>query len=449
MYQIAIGDDLSYGGFTVLHGASVAAPFKRAQYTPPYSADDSIADELILFLSGSGSQLSTALSTLETIKQRTRLYLANAYESPQYLRFKVSSSASYYYARLDSLDIQVNEDAPHTRQTGSLSVTLKFTRPNYFDGPQTALPLTGAGGTDVTTGLTIYNHTDSGVGHGNWIAIDPTDVDGDLPAPLRFELTNNYGTSKLDDVFLSLYNHPSYQSYSPFFYYPSSFVGGSQTYNVNAISSYYRTVTGAAAAWRDLGYWTFAASNIRSLAGASFRPILRFYNTFAYTDLYMKIVFTMGTTEIAAYDPIFCDNNFGYAIFPPVKFPPSRISWNYDPSGVTLHLYAYRESGAISLDFDCLSLLPLHKAAFFESFYEMATNTVLIDDAFLKVHSSDLSPSGSGAELVCHIRSGDPLLVSPVDKSLIFIYMADILGQLSPMRTASVKAFYRPRKRVL
>jgi hypothetical protein len=449
MYQIAIGDDVSFGGYTVVQGDSVTAPFKSANYAPVFQIGAVIQDQILLRLAGTASQLSTALTTLETIKQRITLFNNNAYPSPQFLRFKVSSSASYYYARLESLELEVNKDAPHTRQTGSLTVNLNFTRPNYFDGPQTALPLTGAGGTDVTAGLAIFNHTDSGAGHGNWIAVDPDDVDSDLPAPLRIELTNNYGTSKLHDTFISLYNHPYYQSYSPFFYYPSSFVGGSMTANANAISGYYRTVTGAAAAWRNLGNWTLAASNIKAMSGAAFRPVLRFYNSFAYTDLYMRIVLRMGYFEILLTDPIFCDPNYGYAIFPPLKFPPGRISWLYDPSGVSMHLYAYRDSGAISLDWDCLTLLPLHKAAFFKSFYEMVTNTVLLDDSFLNIHSSDLSPAGAGAEIVCHIRSGDPLVVSPVDKTLILILMEDALEQLAPARTATVKAFYRPRKRVL
>lgn len=64
----------------------------------------------------------------------------------------------------------------------------------YWEGPLTAVPLTNSNGTDVTypTGLRIYLCPDgSGASPAvkeNWALIAADDIDGDLPAPVRYEI---------------------------------------------------------------------------------------------------------------------------------------------------------------------------------------------------------------------------------------------------------------------
>lgn len=450
MFQIAIGDDHTYGGFTVIHGDSIAAPFKRALYLPAQSADIEVHESLTLSLEGSPAQIAAAVSTLEKIPLRIDLHRQGFYPSAQFLRFKASSSDSYFFATLLSLSVQINPDGPRTRQSGSLSISLVYSRPNFFEGPKTALPLSGRPGTDLTTPFTIYNHTDSDAAHGNYAMIDNDDILGDLPAALRIELKNTYASDNLGDVIISLFQHPTTQSYSPFFYYAGTFVGGSSSASAAAISGYYRTVSWAATAWTNLGHWYLAPSNIEIFLGSAFRPILRFFGSFAYSDLYLKLAAVVGAYTVAEWAPIYIDNDFGYAIFPPITLPPAPISWDFDPLGVNLHLYGQHDTASTyNISFDCLTLLPLASAAFFSAFYDLYQNATLIDDSFRNSHAANMTPSGSGAEIVSHSRAGSPLLVSPKDKSMLLFIMADDDNDLVPMRTADVLAFYYPRKKVL
>jgi hypothetical protein len=414
------------------------------------SADVEVQETLTLSIAGTPAQIAGAVSTLEKIPLRIDLHRQGFYPSAQFLRFKTSSTESYFYATLLTLSVQINPDGPRTRQTGSLSVTLVYTRPNYFEGPKTALPLSGKPGTDLTTAFTLYNHTDSDAAHGNYALIDNDDLLGDLPAALRIELKNTSAYNFMGDVMISLFQHPTAQTYSPFFYYAGTFTGGTATANAAAISGYYRTVSWATTTWSDLGYWYFAPSNVGIFLGAAFRPILRFYSAVAYSDLYLKLVARVGTYIVGEWDPIYIDNTYGYAVFPPITMPPSPISWGYDPLGVNLHIYGQHDTAAsYSLDFDCLTLFPLASAAVFTAFYDLYQNAALIDDSFLKTHASNMTPSGSGAEIVTHTRAGAPLLVSPHEKSLLMFIMADNNDNLGPARTAEVLAYYYPRKRVL
>ena len=72
-------------------------------------------------------------------------------------------------------------------------MVLHYTRPNYFDGDQVELPLTGRAGSDVTGGIAIKNHTDADAADGSTVLIKAADAVSDLPAPLRLELLNTMG----------------------------------------------------------------------------------------------------------------------------------------------------------------------------------------------------------------------------------------------------------------
>lgn len=63
-------------------------------------------------------------------------------------------------------------------------------------GAATELPLTNGNGTDVTGGLTVWNHNDSGTGHDNWVEIDGTSFDSDFNAKVKLVLKSDSGEAE-------------------------------------------------------------------------------------------------------------------------------------------------------------------------------------------------------------------------------------------------------------
>jgi len=61
---------------------------------------------------------------------------------------------------------------------------------------RTPMPLTNGNGTDVTSGLVIYNHDDSTSGHDNWVEIDAADIDGEEFTKTIIRLVGNSGESE-------------------------------------------------------------------------------------------------------------------------------------------------------------------------------------------------------------------------------------------------------------
>jgi len=448
MNQIAIGDSVTYGGWLVLHGQSIANPFKHAVYQPEFSIGLEVRETMLLSLEGTPAALAGGVAALETVIQRNDLYHQSGYPAPQCLRFQMAAGGEFYYAPIRDVALQPNPDSPNTRQTGSLLITLHFTRPNHYDSDPIELPLSGRAGQDVLGGFDLINHTDYHTGHGNSALIKPDDIDTDLPAPMRVELINTTATGVLHDLFVGLYHHPENDEEEAFFYYASDFNGGSLYSNPAAINTYYTRLTWSVTDWTALGSWLLQNETVRDLAGRSYRPILRFYNPHAYDDLLMKIKLQAGTNILWAGESVYVDQVFGYVLFPPVQIPPDRLLNEALPHHVDLFLYGQHDTAsAYSIDFDCLLLLPLEPGANFIAFYDLFQNAKLIDDNFLKTQVTHFS--GIGAETVSHIRQGGELLVWPGRFNRLIFVMMDATDQIDILRTAQIRIYYRKRRRVL
>ena len=448
MNQIAIGSYASAGDWLVLHGEGIAPPFKRADYQPVFSVGEAVAETIELSLEGDPDQLAEGIGALETLRQQNLLYHQTGYPAPQCLRFQMASGGPYYYTLLTALEVAAGPESPETRLTGSLRLTLQFTRPNHYDGDPVELPLTGHSVTDVLGGVDLVNHTDFHSGHGNSVLIRPEDFDTDLPAPLRLELVNTMESGVLHDVLTGIYHHPESPSESLLFYYSVDFYGGSLLTTGEAINEGFIRATWSEMDWQPLGYWYLTNDAVRKLAGLWYRPVLRFFNVPAYDDLYLQIKVQVGTSVVWEGEGVYVDPDFGYVLFPPIQIPPNQLLNEVIPHHVHLVLYGLHETAATyTVDFDCLTLLPLAPGANFLAFYDLNPQARLLDDAFLDLHVARFTAGGS--EIVAHIRQGEPLTLYPGHYHRLVIAMTDQDDAMDLERTANLRLYYRPRKRML
>ena len=224
--------------------------------------------------------------------------------------------------------------------------------------------------------------------------------------------------------------------------------GGAQLYNVLAIGDYYRRLTWSATALSPILYYSISASDTNILDGRTYQPIIRLYNTHAYDDLYLQLRLKRGSDTLYTGDPIFANKDYKYIIFPPVEIPPNQLLRQTLPHFVECVFYARKISASgYTLDVDQVMLLPMDYAAYFLGFFPFRNNNILIDDNHRQQHNVQASHIGS--ETVSHIRQGGPLLLMPNANTRLFFNLTKVTEELDMMRTATVKVFYRPRKRLL
>ena len=445
MNQIAIGDS---SGWTVIDGQSVAAPCRRAAPFFQFGSGDLSQERLEITLAGTPAQISTTLRTLQKVTLRALAYARGEYAYPQYIRFQQVASGSYYYAQILTAHLEENPAGYRDHQKGSLVVTLHYTRPNYFDGDQVELPLTGRAGSDVTGGINIKNHTDADANDGSTLLIKAANALTDLPAPLRIELLNNNGAGNgWNRILIGLYHHPTFTGEDPFFCQANDMTGGTQYVNAGAINGYYRTFTFTTATFASFLSYAVPSNEIDDLDGRTYRPILNLYNSHAYNDLHMRLRLMFGSYVLHVGDAVFCDPNYDYILFPPVQLPPNQLLREVDPNYISIEVQGLREGGAAAtISSDQLQMFPIENALIFDQFFTCAPNDKLIYDAH---RGLSVIRYGGSTEAVSHIRQGGPLLLYPGENTRLFFVMYNTANNLFITHTAQVRAYYRPRVSVL
>jgi hypothetical protein len=448
MNQIAIGDPIK--GFIVLDGQSVAVPNVKAIIHFKFSSEPYVQEVIDCQYKGTSSQITGAIAKLELIIQRALLYENVAYASPQYLRFQLTAGGDYFYTPITNIYLAANPDGYLTITTGSKVISLHYTRPNYFDGPKTQLPLTGRAGTyNPPNTYPLVNHTDSGTGHGSTVLIDKNDFSTDLPAPIRFEyFFNNAGAANLKYLYTGIFNHTSYDGDLPFFAYYNSLNGGSAYANSGAIQGYYDRFTWLSSNWASITWYLIDPTFAGYFDGHTFRPIIHLFNTHAYTDLYLRVQIERYGDVLYISEPVYAEPGQGYIILPPIELPPNYLLREVAPATLQVCIYGLRISGVgTTLDIDCLTIFPLSYAATFNGFINMTYEQTLIDDSFRGRHN--ILTGFTSGESVAHARVGGPLMLFPNAYSRIFFYCANSTNLMPITYLADLKVFYYPRLRLL
>jgi hypothetical protein len=444
MRQICLGDD--HAGWLTIDGLSVAAPFRSAACFFAVSSKTMVEEEIEMLLSGSPAEISGGLNALEAVAQRAIQYESGTYANPQYLRLQQENEAEYWYTPITQIWFESGKKAYKTRQHGSTLIIMHYTRQNYFEGDEVLLMLTDKAGIDQTPTIDLKNHYDSGIGDSNTFLVKPSAFETDLPAPLRLQIENTYATGKIKDFLIGMYHHPSQDDDAFFYAQFDDLSGGSAVSDGSAIEGNYRTKTWTAAAFTELFSYSISAENAAKMDGRWYRPILHLFGAHTYDDLYLKISLLRGLVEIKIFDAIYCDPDYDYVLFPPMKLPPHRLMREKSPDGLAVRIEGGRRSAAAAtLGVDQLLFLPLDASLTLLGFEEMDQDDTLIYDAARGLQNVRFT--SSEYEAVSHISRGGPLTLFPGAYNRVILVISNENNQVDIDRTVKVKATYRPRVR--
>lgn len=438
-HVVSITDGTTTITFTAANGYQVEEYDPR---TPEAENGDveSIAETLQIYITGSsGSQVQTRQAALERLLLGVRNRAKSGVGPRVFLQLQLDSDASTWRSELFAYALPPREQALRLWPNNVVSLELSILRAPWWEGALAQLPLTNSSASNNTSGLTIYNHDDSGTNHDNYVQIAAADVGGSLPAPVKVELTNNTGGS-LNYKWIWLANNAfSDPANFPHILEGEAFVagGGSTGSNADSSNGSYATI---AVTGENYQQWTLSASLLAKARGYDFHLMARFRSVNNTVYIRPSILESTGASTLWRGSEVqvgtLSDAIVDLGVIP---LPPGGYSSAYGAQRLQLY---YRTASTVTVQVDFLAFFPA------STFRRLALIPPQVNGAQI----TDDQPEGrayvvsSGAETAAVVTAGVPLLVWP--NTLQRVYVLHGFNDLSAAidKTLSVKMWYRPRR---
>ena len=142
----------------------------------------------LMFYASSASAMQTAIQTLQRLLEGVRRRQQWGVGPRVYFQFQPDGDATTWRSEMLDARLEYKEDTLKVFAQAKMPATLLVQRVPFWEGALTQIPLTNASASNNTSGITIYNHDDSGTNHDNYVQIAAADVGGSLPAPVKIQL---------------------------------------------------------------------------------------------------------------------------------------------------------------------------------------------------------------------------------------------------------------------
>lgn len=446
MINLAIGDLYHNPDYAwmILKGSSSMSGIVGANYESAIAFGNEVDEEILLTLKGTHAQMDAVIQALEQ-----KILLANRYSEdrigyPHYLRVMADQSGNYFYSRILQASLTPSKKSMTYYAGGSLGMVMKIRRKNCFDSDEVILPISGSGMGDVTTGLPLVNHDDSGHDHGFYAYQD--DVETELPAPLRLEITNTDASNTLKDLIIGSFQYDVLSTKPKLVYEAETGSGGTTVSSSDASNGSYQRHTWSAEGWTDLTTWAMSLSDLAKYQGRAVRPVLRLANVHAYDGLMMKLSMVSNGVTIWMGNEVPAVAGDGFVEFGVLRIPAGETLGTNGPYTQDLHLHVYKEgTSSVTLDLDDLILMPTDSYTKHLGLVPLSQNNKLIDDAFYGVSYGEQADY----EMSTHIALNKGHFLMPKHNGYFVVFMVNGSDMARISQSISVKAWYRQRRRIL
>lgn len=392
----------------------------------------------LLFVGG----LSTVRTSVGKVEDALRL-AAEHWQSrphePVYLEMKVEDADDYHRSPVHEGEL-VNFDIDQALRSGQMTALLTVRRENYWEGAETAAEASNT--TAATTDpLPVVNHEDADVGDDFYAEIAADQITGSLPTPAILSFANTTDDANLVDH-LYVGQFVASGSYNP----PAAtdlILEGAGTADANCSGGAYKVLSWPDASETQLATWTIDSALYRA---RPYRILARFRDTFAYTDLWLKVKLLAGSVvvgetrwgEMAAGLELQSIGN--------LQIPPYGHRAYLDLGNLTVALYAKRAAGAGTVNLDYLAAMPLDGWRKYEAMSGLAYGETLTDNPIDATLTTD---DGADTTVTHTIKEGKPVMLWPGKKQVLY-FLHDLTDGTAPIaRTGTVQISYRPRRRTI
>jgi len=281
----------------------------------------------------------------------------------------------------------------------------------------------------------------------NYVEIDSADIDGDLDAAVRIEVTNSDAGNNLETAWAAL-NNTSTPANFPHMLEAGDSDTGIDTVDGTSANGIKRTYSIGTSEAKVTG-WTLPSSMLSAADGGYFKVFLRSPNGTNLTNvkLRLKIIYSFTTIwegKQVEYDDTYASIARLIRAIDTVQLPPYSPEGN-TPDDVELHLFGESTSGgSVNVDIDCLMLMPLDGYRRLRSLGGVAQNSLLVDDGIFDLpYVEDAS-----ANIVRDVSTvGTGLLIDPDEDNRLYFLLHSVTANTAGYdRSASVQVYYRARK---
>lgn len=446
MVSISIGNlwDNQESAWLNLNGGSIEPPLLGTVYDYKIQPGSTVTENLHIALRGSTSSIRNTIKALEDYLVKINRHSREGIGQPHYLRMYDQNDSSYRYSHLLSAHLEGLPDTLLYKETGSLAIDLIVTRENFWDSDEIALPLSNSTGTDVTSGLTIFNH--AAETYENYCTIDTSGLGSDFPPPMRLEFTNLYSSNLLGDLWMGAFGLDSEGEFPNLQFEIATGTAGSLVMDSSASNGSYFSATWTAAGWQTLTTLLISSSTLQDCDGRWFLPILRLHTDPSIANLQLRLAITAGASTIFESPAKTISTTQCFALFTPIQLPMGDLPKLSASTPYTVNLQALcPSSGSYALQLDWLGFLPQDLFTYYQSIAGAAQSDVITDDGF----SGKVATNRSYAELITHRRVGSPPLLVGKHSTRLYLFMVSLANKAETARAISLKAWYRKRRQVL
>jgi hypothetical protein len=409
---------------------------KLLHYYPLASPTDITETAEVFFTTGSASE-RTDIASINRLFEQARRYQLLRIGSAVYVEYKPSASdAAYYRSEVKDGSIVIGN---------AQRASIIWTRRPYWEGPETQIPLTNESATANTSGLTVYNHDDLTANHDNYAGIVAADVIGDLPAPPRIEITNNYNSATDAGQVYIAHNVNSPPLVFDQILEGEEGTGGTNTSDANSSGGYYKALSWAATTETDLLTWQLSAIYLKNCAGNYFRFLMRLQASLAYTDLWLRLKILMASTTAWQSELVLARSGHTLQEVATLQLPPYMVGSGESMTDKTyLVLSARRNAGGThTLDVDFAQLSPMDGWRNLQSIaYNTPYQAILMDDMIRGYTYTDTA----GGMFGNYYTNSSPIMLIPNKAQRLYFLHEASTGTAPIARTLSIKVYYRPRR---
>ena len=314
----------------------------------------------------------------------------------------------------------------------------------WEDATLRQLSLTNGNGSNNTSGLKIYNCGDStGTSpnkRDNYVQVAANDVTGDLPAPVRLELTNTIGSSiQFSALYAATNVFSDPQNFAHIQEAETIIVSGSLSgLDTTLHSGGYYVVNSIVGAGTLTIQATLSAALLAKCAGQDFHILQRTSN-FPAGYVRASVYDAAGNAAIRNGDEVAASVASNLYDLGVLSLPPGGYSSAY---GALRMVTRWRVSGSTDVQTDYWALFPTTGFRRLQAIADVVNNATVVDDP-IEDRAFVLS---SGAELPYIVRRAGPVMVWPGQLQRVYFLWAGNSGISTITQTMTVKAYYRPRR---
>lgn len=407
-----------------------------------WASDEYVEDEAIIDFFGSYSTARTKINQVNRIFARARERATTGTGPRCFAYINIDSEGTYRSELLDG-KVDIGEESLGSDKAGGrVEAAIMFRRVPYWEGAVAQLAISNVNGSSNTSGLAVDNHSVSG-SKSAWFSVSGSAIGGDVPAPVRVEMTNTSGTA-LGYFQYGLINGTTSWNHVAWLQGESASYGsgGTNTGSAGASGGNYLSHVIGAGTTTNFARWTITNSLLSLSDGKPVVPVVRF-DSASPTLEYMRIYCAGMYTEYAS-----TTSTRYFVVMPSLPFPPRTMNGG-TYADHTIEINYWNPGGSSdTVKLDYMALIPAGDGwreviGVGGNNYIANTNT-LVDDGIERL---TYSLSGSNRQTGYSAAGKWPLLIPGVDATFATIAADNTVGDANINYAWTAKLYYRPRRR--